>query len=82
MRSDELFVAAKELQAPYELVREVAERGSKTAITRRPWTDKNTQTASISANSLTASSSRPRTLRPSSLQRPIISFNNWSTVNS
>ncbi|MFZ1362146.1 MAG: pyridoxal 5'-phosphate synthase lyase subunit PdxS [Candidatus Nanopelagicales bacterium] len=28
MREDELYVAAKELQAPYELVREVAERGS------------------------------------------------------
>jgi len=28
MSSDELYVAAKELQAPYELVREVAERGS------------------------------------------------------
>lgn len=28
MRTDELYVAAKELQAPYELVREVAERGS------------------------------------------------------
>ena len=28
MSTDELFVAAKELQAPYELVREVAERGS------------------------------------------------------
>jgi pyridoxal 5'-phosphate synthase pdxS subunit len=28
MSADELYVAAKELQAPYELVREVAERGS------------------------------------------------------
>ena len=28
MSSDELFLAAKDLQAPYELVREVAERGS------------------------------------------------------
>jgi pyridoxal 5'-phosphate synthase pdxS subunit len=28
MSEDELYVAAKELQAPYELVREVAERGS------------------------------------------------------
>lgn len=28
MREDELYVAAKELQAPYELVREVAKRGS------------------------------------------------------
>lgn len=28
MREDELYVAAKELQAPYELVREVAERGA------------------------------------------------------
>ena len=28
MSSDELYVAAKELQAPYELVREVAERGA------------------------------------------------------
>jgi pyridoxal 5'-phosphate synthase pdxS subunit len=28
MSPDELFVAAKELQAPYELVREIAERGS------------------------------------------------------
>jgi pyridoxal 5'-phosphate synthase pdxS subunit len=28
MSPDELYVAAKELQAPYELVREVAERGS------------------------------------------------------
>nr|WP_104432550.1 pyridoxal 5'-phosphate synthase lyase subunit PdxS [Kineococcus xinjiangensis] len=28
MSTDELFVAAKELQAPYELVKEVAERGS------------------------------------------------------
>jgi pyridoxal 5'-phosphate synthase pdxS subunit len=27
MRDDELFVAAKELQAPYELVKEVAENG-------------------------------------------------------
>ena len=26
MREDELFVAAKELQAPYELVKDVAER--------------------------------------------------------
>ena len=27
MREDELFVAAKELQAPYELVKDVAENG-------------------------------------------------------